>query len=169
MQIHSIPKSPKQKAHMQLSDLHKEEFKLFSMECNITGGRPDKELDHHANTVQCSNEYCNPGINDMFLSNLDPTLYAMQKMQHCDVLIHAQMKGELDAGKIIDAQRPEIEGLMDLNTVKFIHKKKLSTKTRYLDLTWTYRYKICPYGSLKKYKAHLCVNSSRQIQVIYYT
>jgi hypothetical protein len=33
MQIHSIPKPPKQKAHdVGLSDLHEEEFKLFDME-----------------------------------------------------------------------------------------------------------------------------------------
>jgi hypothetical protein len=33
MQIHSIPKSPKQKAQdMGLSDLHDEEFKIFTLE-----------------------------------------------------------------------------------------------------------------------------------------
>jgi hypothetical protein len=37
MQIHSIPKPPKQKAHdMGFSDLHEEAFKLFVMENNIT-------------------------------------------------------------------------------------------------------------------------------------
>jgi hypothetical protein len=37
MQIHSIPKTPKQKAHdMGLYDLHEEEFKFFAMEYNIT-------------------------------------------------------------------------------------------------------------------------------------
>jgi hypothetical protein len=39
MQIHSIPKSPKQKAQdMGLSDLHDEEFKIFALEyCTIPG------------------------------------------------------------------------------------------------------------------------------------
>jgi hypothetical protein len=33
MQIHSIPKSPKQKAQeMELSDLHHEELKIFTLE-----------------------------------------------------------------------------------------------------------------------------------------
>jgi hypothetical protein len=37
MQIHSIPKSPKQKAQdMGLSNLHEEEFKIFAMEYNTT-------------------------------------------------------------------------------------------------------------------------------------
>jgi hypothetical protein len=37
MQIHSIPKSPKQKAQeMELSDLHDEEFKIFALEYNTS-------------------------------------------------------------------------------------------------------------------------------------
>jgi hypothetical protein len=40
MQIHSIPKPPKQKAQdMGLSDLHEEEFKLFAMEYNTTNNK----------------------------------------------------------------------------------------------------------------------------------
>jgi hypothetical protein len=58
---------------------------------------------------------------------------------------------------------------MDINTFKFIPKTKLPAKTRYLDLIWTYRQKRRPGGSLKKYKARLCVNDSRQIQGIDYT
>jgi hypothetical protein len=71
------------------------------------------------NTLQRHNEDFDPGINDMFLNNLDPTFYAMQ-MQNPDVLTHAQMIRQVDAKKIIEAQRPEIEGLMDINTFKFI-------------------------------------------------
>jgi hypothetical protein len=42
MQIHSIPKPPKQKAHdMGLSDPHEKEFKLFIMEYNLTDDEPD--------------------------------------------------------------------------------------------------------------------------------
>jgi hypothetical protein len=58
---------------------------------------------------------------------------------------------------------------MDINTFEFIHKTKLTAKTRYLDLIWTYGRKRRADGSLKKYKARLCVNDSRQIQGIYYT
>jgi hypothetical protein len=58
---------------------------------------------------------------------------------------------------------------MDINTFKFIPKINLPTKTRYLDLIRTYRRKRHPDGSLKKYKARLCVNGSRQIQGIDYT
>jgi hypothetical protein len=58
---------------------------------------------------------------------------------------------------------------MYINTFKFIPKNKLPPKTRYLDLIWTYRSKCRPNGSLKKYKARLCVNGSRQIQGIDYT
>jgi hypothetical protein len=120
------------------------------------------------NTLQRSNEDYDPGINDMFLNNLDPTFYAMQ-MQNPDVITHAQMKRQVDANKFIEAQRPEIEGLMDINTFEFIPKTNLPAKTRYLDLIWTYRQKCRPHGSLKKYKARLCVNDSRQLQGIHYT
>jgi hypothetical protein len=79
MQIHSIPKTQKQKAHdMGLSDLHEEEFKLFAMEYNVTDDEPKNDLDHYLNTLQRSNEDYGPGINDMLLSNLDPTFYVMQ-------------------------------------------------------------------------------------------
>jgi hypothetical protein len=58
---------------------------------------------------------------------------------------------------------------MDINTFEFIPKINLPPRTRYIDLIWTYRRKRCPDGSLKKYKARLCVNGSRQIQGIDYT
>jgi hypothetical protein len=96
----------------------------------------------------------------MFLNNLYPTFYAMQ-MQNPDVLTHTQMKRQVDANKLIDAQKPEISGLMDINTFEFIPKTSLPPKTRYLDLVWTYRRKRRPDGSLKTYKARLCVNGSR--------
>jgi hypothetical protein len=120
------------------------------------------------NTLQQHNEDFDPGINDMFLNNLDPTFYAMQ-MQNPNVLTHAQMKRQVDANKFIEAQRPETEGLMDIHTFEFIPKINLPPNTRYLDLIWTYRRKHCPDGSLKRYKARLCVNGSRQIQGIDYT
>jgi hypothetical protein len=120
------------------------------------------------NTLQRHKEEFDPGINDMFLNNLDPTFYAMQ-MQNSDVLTHAQMKRQVNTNKFIEAQRPEIEGLMDINTFEFIPKINLPPRTRYLDLIWTYRCKHHPSGSLKKYKARLCVNGSRQIQGIDYT
>jgi hypothetical protein len=104
----------------------------------------------------------------MFLNNLDPTFYVTQKQNH-DVLTHAQMKRQVDANKFIEAQRPEIDDLMDINTFEFIPKINLPPQTRYLDLIWTYRRKRRPDGSLKKCKARLCVNGSRQIQGINYT
>jgi hypothetical protein len=58
---------------------------------------------------------------------------------------------------------------MDKHTFKFIPKTKLPAKTRYLDLIWTYTRTRRPDGSLKKYKAQLCVNGSRKIQGIDYT
>jgi hypothetical protein len=79
------------------------------------------------------------------------------------------MKRQVDANKFIEAQIPEIEGIMDINTFEFIPKTKLPAKTRYLDLIWTYGRKHRPGGSLKKYKSRLCVNGSRQIQGIDYT
>jgi hypothetical protein len=114
---------------MGLSDLHEEEFKIFAMEYNTTNTEPDNELDHYMNTLQQSNEDYDPGINDMFLNNPDPTFYAMQ-MQNPDVLTHAKMKRQVDAKKIIEAQRTEIEGLMDINTFIFIPNTKLPAKTR---------------------------------------
>jgi hypothetical protein len=169
MQIHSIPKSPKQKAQeMELSDLHHEEFKIFALEYNTSSTEPTNKLDHYVSTLQRHNEDFDPGINDMLLNNLDLKLYAMQ-MQNPDVLTHAQMKQQVDANKFIEAQRPEIDGLMDINTFACIPKINLPPRTRYLHLIWTYRRKHLPDVSLKKYKARLCVNSSRQIQGIYYT
>jgi hypothetical protein len=79
------------------------------------------------------------------------------------------MKRQVYANKFVDAQRPKISGLMDINTFEFIPKTTLPPKTRYLDLVWTYRRKRRPEGSLKKYKARLCVNGSRQIQGVDYT
>jgi hypothetical protein len=58
---------------------------------------------------------------------------------------------------------------MDINTFEFIPKINLPPRTRYLDFIWTYRRKHRPDGSLKKYKACLCVNGSRQIEGIDYT
>jgi hypothetical protein len=108
MQIHSIPKSPKQKAQeMELSDLHHEEFKIFALEYKTPSTEPNNELNHYVNTLQRHNEDFDPGINDMFLNNLDPTFNAMQ-MQNPDVLTHAQMKRQVDANTFIEAQRPEI-------------------------------------------------------------
>jgi hypothetical protein len=169
MQIHSIPKSPQQKAQkMELSDLHHEEFNFFALEYNTCDTEHTNQFDHYVNTLQKHNEDFDPGINDMFLNNLDPTFYAMQ-MQNPDVLTHAQMKRQVDAKKFVEAQRPEIEGLMDINTFEFIPKINLPPRTRYLDLIWTYRRKRRPDGSLKKYKARLCVSGSRKIQGIDYT
>jgi hypothetical protein len=129
MQIHSIPKPPLRKAQdMESSDLHHEEFKIFAMEYNTPQQEPHKKLDHFVNTLQQHNEDFDPGINDMFLNNLDPTFYAMQK-QNPDVLTHAQMKRQVDANKFVDAQRPEISGLMDINTFEFMPKTTLPPKT----------------------------------------
>jgi hypothetical protein len=122
MQIHSIPKLPNQKAQeMELSDLHHKEFKIFALEYNIYNTEPTNELDHYVNTLERHNEDSDPGINDMFLKNSDPTFYAMQ-MQNPNVLTHAQMKRQVDANKFVEAQRPEIDGLMDINNFEFIPK-----------------------------------------------
>jgi hypothetical protein len=67
---------------MGLSDLHEEGFKHFAMEYNTTNDEPDNKLDHYLKTLQRSNEYYDPGINDMFIDNLDPTFYAMQMQNH---------------------------------------------------------------------------------------
>jgi hypothetical protein len=129
MQIHSIPKPTKQYLHdMRLSDLHEEEFKLFTIEYNAIDDEPNNDLDNYVNMFQCSNEEFDPGINnDMILNNLDPILYGMQ-MQNPDVLTHAQMKRQVDADKLIGAQRPEIKGLLDIGTFKFIHKTKVKRR-----------------------------------------
>jgi hypothetical protein len=93
---------------MGLSDLHEEEFKIFALEYNTTNAELDNKLVHYVNTLQRSNEDCDPGINDIFLNNLDPPFYAMQ-MQNPEVLTHAQMKRQVDANKCIEAQSPEIK------------------------------------------------------------
>jgi hypothetical protein len=85
------------------------------------------------------------------------------QMQNPDVLTHAQMKQQVDANKFVEAQWPEIDDLMDINTLEFIPKIDLPPRTRYLDLIWTYIRKCRPDGSLKKYKSRLGVNGSRKI------
>jgi hypothetical protein len=137
MQILSIPKSPRQKAQeIELSDLHHEEFKIFSLEYNTSSTEPNNELDHYVNTLQRHNKDFDPGINSMFHNNLDPTFYAMQ-MQNPDILTQAQMKRQVDANKFIEAQRPDIEGLMNINTFEFIPKTNLPPRTRYLTLSYS--------------------------------
>jgi hypothetical protein len=106
---------------MELSDLHHEEFRIFALEYNTCDTEPSNQFDHYVNTLQKHNEDFDPGINDMFLNNLDPTFYNMQ-MQNPKVLTHAQMKRQVDANKFVEAQRPEIDGLMDINTFEFIPK-----------------------------------------------
>jgi hypothetical protein len=77
-QMHSIPKSPKQKAQeMELSELHHEEFKIFALEYNISSTEPTNELKHYVSALQRHNEDFDPGINYMFLNNLDQIFYAM--------------------------------------------------------------------------------------------
>jgi hypothetical protein len=90
---------------MELSDLHHEELKIFALEYNTSSTEPNNKIDHYVNTLQQHNKDFDPGINDMFLNNLDPTFYAMQ-MQNPDVLTHTQMKRQVDANKCIEAQRP---------------------------------------------------------------
>jgi hypothetical protein len=75
------------------------------MEYNTTNNEPDDKLDHYVNTLQWNNEDYDPGITDMLLNNLDPTFYAMQ-MQNNQVLIHMQMKIQVDANTYIEAQIP---------------------------------------------------------------
>jgi hypothetical protein len=120
---------------MELSALHHEIFKIFALEYDIYNTEPTTELDHYVNTLQRHNEDLDPGINDMLLNNLDPTLYAMQ-MQNPDVLTHTQMKRQVDANKFVEAQRPEIDGLMDINTFEFTPKIDIPPRTRYLDHVW---------------------------------
>jgi hypothetical protein len=56
MKIHSIPKSPKQKAQeMELSDLHHEKFKIFALEYNTYNTESTNELDNYINTLQRHN------------------------------------------------------------------------------------------------------------------
>jgi hypothetical protein len=98
----------------------------------------------------------------MFLNNLDPTFYIMQ-MQNPDVLTHAQMKIQVNANKFVEAQRPEIDGLMNINTFEYIPKINLPPRTRYLDHVNDVR--MDPSRNTK----HVSVNGSRQIQGIDYT
>jgi hypothetical protein len=153
---------------MELSDLHNKEFKIFALGYNTYNTEPTNQFYHNVNRLQKHNEDFEPGINDMLLNNLDPIFYALQ-MQNHDVLTYAQLKRQVDTNKFVEAQRPEIDGLMDINTFEFISKINLPPRTRYLDLIWMYRRKRRPERSLKKYKARLCVSGSRKIQGIDYT
>jgi hypothetical protein len=76
---------------MGISNIHGEEFKLFTMEYNTVDDEPDNDLEHYVKTQHCSNEDYDTGIHDKFINNLDTTFYVMQ-MQNPEVLTHAQMK-----------------------------------------------------------------------------
>jgi hypothetical protein len=114
---------------MELTDLHHKEFRIFTLEYNTCNTKPSNQFDHYVNILQKHNEDFGPGINDIFLNNLDSIFYAMQ-MQNPDVLTHAQMKSQVNTSRFIEAQRPEIDGLMDISTFEFIPKINLPTRTR---------------------------------------
>jgi hypothetical protein len=78
------------------------------MEYNTSSTDPNSQINHYVNTLQRNNEDFHPGINDMFLNNLDPSFYAMQ-MQSPDVLAHAQMILQVDVNKFIEAQKPKLK------------------------------------------------------------
>jgi hypothetical protein len=65
---------------MGLSDLHEHEFKLFAVEYNYNDNdnSPSNDLLYSVNTLEHHNENYGPGINDMFLNNLNPAFDAMQ-------------------------------------------------------------------------------------------
>jgi hypothetical protein len=88
---------------------------------------PSNYLEYYVNTLEHHSEDCEPGINDMFLNNLNPTFYAMQ-IQNPDVQTHAQMKRLVDADKFVEAQKPKIEELTEIGTFKFVTKINLSQK-----------------------------------------
>jgi hypothetical protein len=84
------------------------------------------------------------------------------QMQNTDVL-------QVDASKFVAAQRPEIDGLMDINTFEFIPKINLPPRTRYLDLIWTYRRERRPVDPSRNTKHVSVWKNIRQIQGIDYT
>jgi hypothetical protein len=51
----------------------------------------------------------------MFLNNLEPTFYAIQR--------------QVDANKCVEAQRPGIDGLMDIDTFEFIQNRSTTSNT----------------------------------------
>jgi hypothetical protein len=74
----------------------------------------NNELDHYVNTLKRHNEDFDPGINDMFLNNLDPTFLRHTNAKSRCANTHTHMKRQVDAHKFIEAQRPEIEGLINI-------------------------------------------------------
>jgi hypothetical protein len=88
-----------------------------TIQYNTTHTEHDNDLEQYVSTIQRSNGDYDPCINDMFLNNLDPKFYTMQ-MQNPNVLTHTHMKRQVDANKFIEAQRLDIEGLVDINTFK---------------------------------------------------
>jgi hypothetical protein len=105
---------------MGLLDLHVEEFKLFSMEYNNDhdNDAPNTDIEYFVPTLEHQKQDYDPGTNDMFLNNLDPTFYAMQ-VQNPDVLTHTQMKRQVDTDNFFDKQ---LEGLQEIETFEYIPK-----------------------------------------------
>jgi hypothetical protein len=79
--------------------------KIHDMNNDRNNDTPNNDLEYFVNTLEHRNQDYDPGINDIFWNNLDPTCYAMQ-MQNPDVLTHAQMKKQVDSEKFVDAQHP---------------------------------------------------------------
>jgi hypothetical protein len=91
---------------------------------------PSNNLEYYDNTLEHHNEDYDTGINDMFLSNLNPTFYTMQ-MQNPDVLTHAQMKQQVGAEKALKRKDQKLKDYQKwelLNTYqKETYHQKLDT------------------------------------------
>jgi hypothetical protein len=72
----------------------------------------------------------------MLLNNLDQICYAMQ-MKNLDILTHVQIKRQVDPDKFVEAQKPEIEVLIQMGTFEIMKQQNVPPKTRYLDQLWT--------------------------------
>lgn len=64
--------------------------------------------------------------------------------------------------KFVNSQVPEITGLQDMKVFDCMSRSDLPAHANVINAIWSYRHKRRPDGSLLKYKARICVDSSSQ-------
>ena len=87
---------------------------------------------------------------------------AFAAMNNTDVLTQSEIKRAPDRNKFKDAQKPEIDGLLERDVFEFVDMETVPKSHRLLNATWSYRRKRRPNGELLKYKARICADGSMQ-------
>jgi hypothetical protein len=67
-----------------------------------------------------------------------------------------------DSTKFVNAQIPEIQGLLKMGVFAIKSMASKPPNAKLLSSIWSYRRKRSPIGTILKYKACLCIDGSKQ-------